>query len=142
MSVGGGPPAYESWVDRQIREATERGEFDDLPGAGRPLPLGDPERDDPDWWIRAKLRRERVDGVSALPTALQLRKEAEGFPESLGEIATEAHVREVLEDFNRRVLLDRLRPAVGALPPLLARTVDVEVLLDRWRAIRAGRPAG
>ncbi len=30
---------WESWVDRQIREAQERGEFDDLPGKGRPLDL-------------------------------------------------------------------------------------------------------
>ncbi|GAT83553.1 molecular chaperone DnaJ [Streptomyces sp. F-3] len=34
------PPGipFESWVDRQIREAQQRGEFDRLPGAGRPLP--------------------------------------------------------------------------------------------------------
>ena len=29
------PP--ESPVEKQIREAMERGEFDDLPGAGKPL---------------------------------------------------------------------------------------------------------
>lgn len=28
---------FESWIDRQIREAQERGEFDDLPGAGEPI---------------------------------------------------------------------------------------------------------
>jgi Domain of unknown function (DUF1992) len=34
------PPgaSWESWIDRQVREAEERGEFDDLPGAGRPIP--------------------------------------------------------------------------------------------------------
>ena len=30
---------WESWIDRQVREAQERGEFDDLPGRGRPLDL-------------------------------------------------------------------------------------------------------
>lgn len=30
--------SFESWVDKQIREAAERGELADLPGAGRPLP--------------------------------------------------------------------------------------------------------
>lgn len=30
---------WESWIDQQIREAQERGEFDDLPGKGRPLDL-------------------------------------------------------------------------------------------------------
>lgn len=29
---------YESVVDRQIRQARERGEFDNLPGMGKPLP--------------------------------------------------------------------------------------------------------
>ena len=34
-----------------IREAQERGEFDNLPGAGKPLTdLGD--TDDPMWWVR------------------------------------------------------------------------------------------
>ena len=30
-------PIYESAVERQIREAQERGDFDNLPGAGKPL---------------------------------------------------------------------------------------------------------
>lgn len=30
---------WESWIDQQIREAQERGHFDDLPGAGRPIDL-------------------------------------------------------------------------------------------------------
>jgi hypothetical protein len=45
----------------------------------------------------------------------------------------------VLEDFNRRVKLDRLRPVVGPFPPMLARTVDVEEVLRQWRALRAER---
>ena len=32
---------FESHVERLIREATERGEFDNLPGRGRPLNLPD-----------------------------------------------------------------------------------------------------
>jgi hypothetical protein len=34
-------PTWESLIDRQIREAAERGEFDDLPHRGEPLPLED-----------------------------------------------------------------------------------------------------
>lgn len=30
---------WESWLDQQIREAQERGEFDDLPGKGKPIDL-------------------------------------------------------------------------------------------------------
>lgn len=30
---------WENWIDQQIRDAQERGEFDDLPGKGQPLDL-------------------------------------------------------------------------------------------------------
>ena len=33
-----GSVRWESWVERQIREAQERGDFDALPGLGKPLP--------------------------------------------------------------------------------------------------------
>ena len=60
------------WVDLQIKQAMERGEFDDLPGAGKPLgDLGSPY--DRDWWLKKLIEREQITGV--LPPALQLRKE-------------------------------------------------------------------
>ncbi len=34
-----GPRDWESWIDQQIREAQERGEFDNLPGKGKRLDL-------------------------------------------------------------------------------------------------------
>jgi hypothetical protein len=34
-------PAYETLIEQRIREATERGEFNDLPGAGQPMQLDD-----------------------------------------------------------------------------------------------------
>ncbi|HEV7722748.1 MAG TPA: DUF1992 domain-containing protein [Iamia sp.] len=59
-------------MDRQIREARERGDFDDLPGRGQPIP----GLDDTDelWWVRRKLAEE---GVSSTPPSLVLRKAAE-----------------------------------------------------------------
>lgn len=38
------PPAvrFETWIDRQIREAQEQGLFDNLRGKGKPLPPEDP----------------------------------------------------------------------------------------------------
>lgn len=78
-----GVPPYEGWVERQIREATERGEFDDLPGAGRPL--RGIESSDPDWWVKGMMAREGLDSSDALPPVLQLRREAAGYPQSLAD---------------------------------------------------------
>jgi hypothetical protein len=132
-------PYWESPVDRAIREAQERGDFDNLPGAGKPLDLGD--ANDPDWWIKRLAARENLDLSGALPGALGLRKEAAGFPESLADVASEKNVRDILQDYNRRVLADRLRPAVGNLPPLLAKTVNIEDMVDQWRELRAALAA-
>lgn len=132
-------PYWESPVERQIREAQERGDFDDLPGAGKPLDLSD--SDDPDWWVKRMARREGIDMSGALPGALGLRKEAAGFPESLADVRREEQVREILADYNHRVLADRLRPAVGNLPPMLAKTVDIDDMVAQWRELRAERAA-
>jgi hypothetical protein len=128
---------WESPVERAIREAQERGEFDNLPGTGKPLSsLGDPEREDPDWWVRRFAEREHLDLSGALSPPLALRKEAATFPGSLLDLRTEASVRAVLDDYNHRVKLDRLRPGVGASFPIWAPLVDVDDLVAQWRTLR------
>ena len=60
-----------TWVDLQVRRAMERGDFDDLPGAGKPIEgLG--AQHDPEWWIKQLIEREQI---AVLPPALQLRKD-------------------------------------------------------------------
>ena len=121
----------ESWIDRQIRDAQERGEFDNLPGAGKPIEgLGDP---DPNWWAKRLIEREQL--TMPLPTSLALRKEREDFRETLAAERSEAAVRQLVEDFNARVVNARRR-AVGG-PPVVVRTVDLEEALADWRADRA-----
>ena len=50
---------FEPLVERQIREAVERGEFDHLPGSGKPIKDLDAEYD-PAWWAKRFIIRERV----------------------------------------------------------------------------------
>lgn len=129
----------ESWVEKQIREAQERGEFDNLPGAGKPLTgLDDP---DPDWWVKKMMAREGLDASDAMPPVMILRREHASFPESLLDVRTEDGVREVLRDYNLRVLDDRRRPAFGKESPIWAPTVEVEPMVERWRELRAERAA-
>lgn len=130
---------HESWVERQIREATERGEFDGLAGAGKPLDLRDV--DDPDWWVKRFVKREGLDTSATMPPVMQLRAEHAGFPESLLDVPREERVREILEDYNRRVIEDRLRPVFGRDMPVVAPRVDVDAMVERWRAMRPPEPA-
>lgn len=128
---------YESWVERQIREAQERGEFDNLPGAGKPLDFLDRPPDE-DWWVKGLIERERLDVTAALPPQLALRKEAQALPGRLLQERTEQAVREQAEDFNARVRELWRRPVEG--PLVVVRTVDVEKLVAQWRTYRTEHP--
>ncbi len=115
-------------VEVAIQQAMRRGDFDGLPGAGKPLPALDSVRD-PDWWIRRKIEREGLTGLG--PPALTLRTEDAALDERLDGIAAEASVREVLVDFNRRVKEAR-RQLLGG-PPVLTGYRDVEAEVVAWR---------
>jgi hypothetical protein len=122
-------------VEAQIRAAQERGDFDNLPGKGKPLKL--PEVHDPDWWIKGLVEREGIDTSILVHPTIALRREAETFPESLAVLTTEEQVRAVLTDFNRRVVEEWRRPVTGPSLPVVARQVAVEPMVERWRALRA-----
>ena len=119
---------FESWAERQIREAIERGEFDNLPGAGKPLP-GLNGRDEEDWWVKGFLERERI--PMPLPTSLALRKEITELPETLSGVRDEPDVRRVVEDLNERIRDSHRRKVDG--PAMVLRPVDVEAAVEEWR---------
>lgn len=129
------PPGmpFETWVDRQIREAADRGAFDDLPGAGKPLP--DRSADGEHWWIKGYLEREGLSGEAVLPPALQLRKEIERLPDVVARLRAERDVRDVVDRINVRVLeCWRLPSGPGAVVLL----VDADAVVERWWAARGG----
>ena len=118
----------QEWVDQQLRIAMERGDFDNLPGAGKPIKdLG--TQHDPDWWIKRLIERERITGV--LPPALQLRKDDAELDARLDRHTAESEVRRELEEFNARVMKARYTPVDG--PPLVTMPRDVEAEVERWR---------
>lgn len=124
----------DQWVDLQIQEAMRRGEFDDLPGAGKPIKnLG--TQHDPDWWIKQLVEREQISGV--LPPALQLRKDDAELDARLDRHTAESEVRRLLEEFNARVIKARYTPVDG--PPLITMPRDVEAEVTAWRDRRTAR---
>ncbi|GAA5088454.1 hypothetical protein GCM10025760_10880 [Microbacterium yannicii] len=123
-------------VENAIQQAIRRGEFDDLPGAGKPIPgLG--ETHDPDWWIRRKIESEKLTGLG--PPALRLRVENAELEGTLDALSREADVREALEDFNRRVI-DARRQLQGG-PPVVTPTRDVDSEVAAWQERRSSRMA-
>jgi hypothetical protein len=125
-----------SWVDQQIRIAMAKGEFDDLPGAGKPIEgLGSDH--DPDWWLKRLIEREQITGV--LPESVQLRKEDSDLDRRLDEHAVESEVRREVEEFNARVIRARYSLAQG--PPLITMPRDVEETVAAWRERRQARRA-
>jgi hypothetical protein len=117
------------WVDLQVRRAMERGEFDNLPGAGKPI-RGLGSTHDPDWWVKSLIERERITGV--LPPALALRKEDAELDAVLDRETTEDGVRRTVADFNRRVVEARRQLTGG--PPVITPTRDADAEVAAWRA--------
>lgn len=129
---------FESLVDQQIRSAQERGEFDDLPGMGKPLP-GRGRPDDDLWWVRQYLEREKLPSDALLPTSLQLAREAERLPEDVRDLPSEQVVRERVRDLNRRVA-EYLRAPKSPFVPV--RPVNADAIVAQWReGWELGRPA-
>jgi hypothetical protein len=126
--------SFTSWIEQQISEAEQRGAFDDLAGAGKPLPnRGD--GDDGQAWLAEWLRREGVSAEVALPTPLRLRKESERLAETVHTLSSEDEVREVVAKLNERIMNWRRLP-LG--PPIFVRLVDCDEMLRRWAE---GQPA-
>lgn len=128
---------FESWVDQQIREAMERGDFDDLPGAGEPIR----DLDEPysEVLVRRILAREGVSTEELLPTPLMLRKRIERLPETVRELHSEDDVREIARQLDAQVVDWYRNPTRRDSPLAKVRVgrVDVEATVARWRADRA-----
>src|ERR1700675_4647055 len=119
--------SFTSWIDQQISEATERGAFNDLPGAGQPLPRR--HEFDGETWLRDRIRREGGSPESCLPTPLKLRKEIERLTEAVPDLRSEQDVRDVVAELNQRIT-DSGRLPLG--PPIFVPLVDEEAMVNRW----------
>ncbi|CAM3333535.1 DUF1992 domain-containing protein [Occultella aeris] len=119
-------------ADMHIRKAIERGEFDNLPGSGKPLDLSDAH--DPDWWIKSFMKRERI---VILPPSIQLRKDDAALDEQIDQLPNVAAVRHEVEQFNERVI--RARYQLPAGPPLITMPRDIETTVAAWADRRTAR---
>ncbi|WP_067813508.1 J-domain-containing protein [Nocardia inohanensis] len=126
------PPdlTFESWIDKQIRESTERGEFENLPGAGQPIPPG---AADEDWWLRSALKREGLSADALLPESIVLRRDRERLLDTVRGMRSEREVREAVSELNDRIVR-WLRMPSG--PPVPIAPVKLEEVVAQWTAER------
>ncbi|MVU76822.1 DUF1992 domain-containing protein [Nocardia sp. ET3-3] len=131
------PPglSYESWIDKQVREATERGEFDNLQGAGKPIPPG---AADENWWLRNYLKREGASADALLPESIVLRRERERIQETVRDLTSENEVRALVTDLNDRIVQWLRMPSGPYVPIAPLKTDDI---VAAWRSDRAAERA-
>jgi hypothetical protein len=132
------PPSesWESFIDRKIREAQEEGAFDALPGFGKPIPdLDGP--DDPNWWVKKKLREEKI---VLLPPILEARLDAEKTLAAIDSMTSEQQVRRTLLALNERIRKAHFAATDG--PADGVRPVDVDAVVVQWRTRRTQRGIG
>jgi hypothetical protein len=138
--------SFRDWIEQQIEEARERGAFDNLAGAGQPLPKTGENAAEA--WLREYVRREGVPTEQFLPAPLKLRKEAERLTAAAPALPSEESVRAAAAELNERIMNWRRIP-VG--PPIFVARVDAEALVRAWQDAHppvdpagpeAGRAAG
>ena len=126
--------SWESWIDAQIRVAREGGAFDNLPGAGKPLPnLG--QEYDPLWWVKQLIQRERI---SMLPPALELLRKVEKELATIEKLPDEAAVRRQVTALNLEIA--KVNATVVEGPPTRLGTLDIDQIVARWRRTRPANP--
>jgi len=130
------PPgtSWETWIDAQIRVAREQGAFDNLPGAGKPLPNLDQEYD-PDWWLKQLIQREEV---SVLPPSLELLRKVEKEFAAIEKLDDEATVRHRVAALN--VEIAKVNATVMEGPPTRLGTLNADRVAARWRRTRSANP--
>ena len=122
------PLSWSLLAEERIQSAQAAGQFDNLPGFGKPIP-GIDEPHDELWWVKDKLKREQL---SSLPPALAIRLDIQTTLARISQFKTESDVRRELAALNDRIQTASFAvtwgPSVDVLP------LDIEPTIESWRA--------
>lgn len=125
------PLSWNLLAEERIQAAQSEGQFDHLPGFGKPIP-GIDEPHDELWWVKDKLKREQL---SSLPPALAIRLDVQTTLKRLPELSNETEVRREIAALNDRILKASFAVTWG--PPVDVVPLEVEEVVARWRTRRS-----
>ena len=119
--------SWETWIEAQIRVAKEDGAFDNLPGAGKPLPNSGQEYD-PLWWQKQLVQREQI---TVLPASLELLRKVQEELATIEKLDDEATVRSRVAALN--VEIAKVNATVVQGPPTRLGTLNADQVVAQWR---------
>jgi hypothetical protein len=105
-------PGYEKIVEQRIKEAMEKGEFDNLPGKGKPLLLDDDSHVPEDLRLAYKMLKN----ADCLPPELLEKKEILQMEDMLATIPDEKERYKLIKKINFKIMKLNL---MGKKSPLL-----------------------
>jgi DnaJ homologue, subfamily C, member 28, conserved domain len=118
-------PGYEKIVEQRIREAVEKGEFDNLPGKGKPIPLEDDSHVPEELRLAYKLLKN----ADCLPPELMEKKEILQMEDMLAAIPDEKERYKLIKKINFKIMKLNV---MGKKSPLLEeKQIYYKKLIDK-----------
>jgi hypothetical protein len=118
-------PGYEKIVEQRIKEAMEKGEFDDLPGKGKPIPIEDDSQVPEDLRLAYKLLKN----ADCLPPELLEKKEIRQMEDMLARVPDEKERYKLIKRINFKIMKLNV---MGKKSPLLEeKQIYYKKLIDK-----------
>jgi len=132
------PELKRTLVEKRIQEAMDRGEFDNLPGAGKPLHIEEPPVKNEDLWWALKILKQ----ANFVPDEVRWRKQIEKLRAKMMHVGSEDELRRIVRQINEYIIkLNTM--GTNRIPTRLA-PFDEKRCLAKFRARRStgAEPAG
>ena len=121
--------ALQKIAEQKIQSAIDEGKFEKVEGFGKPLEFDNLY--DPNWWIKNKCKLENL---SVLPPALELKKQVSIRMQKLLELDDEEQVRAGVDELNEYIQTHNRQILWG--PPSQVLNVDPNKFVMQWKSHR------
>jgi hypothetical protein len=116
--------AFQKIIEKRIQKAQENGDFDDLPGKGKPIDLEDDSNIPEDLRLTYKILRN----ADCLPPELQLKKEIRSMEDMLDGIPDEKekfrHIKKINYKIMQLNMMGKGSPLLGESEAYYRKVVD------------------